>query len=186
VHEAVLLALTAQARAAVPELKEKLPRLSQAEAAVWALLTERPPHLLDPRYSDWDALLAGAAQRVVTELGQQPGGLAARTWGERNTTSIRHPLAGAVPMLARLLNMPARALPGDSNMPRVQGPEFGASQRMVVSPGHEPDGIMHMPGGQSGHPLSPFYGAGHADWEDGRATSFLPGDPQYRMELRPQ
>ena len=113
----------------------KLPRLPQAEAVVWALLQEQPKHLLDPRHADWNALCVAAAQRVVAELGDKPGGLAARTWGERNTTSIRHPLSRAVPLLARLLDMPARALPGDSNMPRVQGPEFGASQRKQYQAG---------------------------------------------------
>ena len=70
---------------------------------------------------------------------------------------------------------PAQALDGDQYMPRVQGPRFGASERMVVSPGHEELGYFHMPGGQSGHPLSPYYGAGHADWAEGKPSPFLPG-----------
>ena len=56
---------------------------------------------------------------------------------------------------------------------------------MVVSPGHEADGVLHMPGGQSGHPLSPFWGAGHADWVAGRASPFLPGETRYRLQLQP-
>jgi penicillin amidase len=70
-------------------------------------------------------------------------------------------------------------------MPRVQGPTFGASQRMVVAPGHEEAGSFHMPGGQSGHPLSPFYLAGHRDWENGAAVPFLPGAAVCTLELRP-
>ena len=70
-------------------------------------------------------------------------------------------------------------------MPRVQAPDFGASERMVVSPGHEADGIIHMPGGQSGHPLSPFWGAGHADWVAGRPTPFLPGAAAHTLQMRP-
>ncbi|MDD5720393.1 MAG: penicillin acylase family protein, partial [Candidatus Krumholzibacteria bacterium] len=62
----------------------------------------------------------------------------------------------------------------------------GASQRLVVSPGREGDGIFHMPGGQSGHPLSPFFLAGHDDWCEGRATPLLPGPERYRLELRPR
>ena len=81
--------------------------------------------------------------------------------------------------------MPAKPLPGDGAMPRVQGPAFGASERMVVSPGHEADGVLHMPGGQSGHPLSPFWGAGHDDWVAGRASPFLPGETRYRLQLQP-
>jgi penicillin amidase len=115
------------------------------------------------------------------------GPLAGRTWGERNAASICHPLAGALPQAARgLLCMPADPLPGDGNMPRVQGPGFGASQRMVVSPGREADGIIHMPGGQSGHPLSPFWGAGHAAWVQGEPTPFLPGEPEHRLQLTPE
>ena len=38
--------------------------------------------------------------------------------------------------------MPAQPLPGDQHMPRVQGEAFGASQRLVVSPGREAQGSL--------------------------------------------
>ena len=41
---------------------------------------------------------------------------------------------------------------------------------MIVSPGREDEGLMHMPTGQSGHPLSPFYAASHEAWLNGDAT----------------
>jgi len=44
-------------------------------------------------------------------------------------------------------------------------------------------GIFHMPGGQSGHPLSPFFLEGHEDWEDGVASPLLPGVGRYRLVL---
>jgi penicillin amidase len=163
----------------------RLPPLQQGEGLVWRLVTERPAHLLPQPHADWDALLAAAARRVVDELGALPGGLAARTWGERNTTAIRHPLSRAVPGLGALLDLPAQQLPGDTAMPRVQGPSFGASQRMVVSPGREAEGYFHMPGGQSGHPLSPYYHAGHQDWAEGAPTPFLPGAPVHSLRLEP-
>ena len=71
-------------------------------------------------------------------------------------------------------------------MPRVSAPGFGASERMVVTPGREQDGILNMPGGQSGHPLSPFFLAGHSDWVEGRPTPFLPGPPMHTFNLSPQ
>lgn len=162
------------------------PRLAQFDGVAWPLVTERPAHLLPPTYPSWDALLADAARQLDTDLGAQGPDLAQRTWGERNTAAICHPISRALPALARRwLCMPADALPGDRDMPRVQGPAFGASQRMVVAPGHEADGLVHMPGGQSGHPLSPFWGAGHDDWVKGRPTPFLPGRTVYRLELTP-
>jgi penicillin amidase len=54
---------------------------------------------------------------------------------------------------------------------------FGASERLVVSPGREERGTFHMPCGQSGHPLSPFYRKGHDDWVEGRPSPLLPGPP---------
>ena len=79
--------------------------------------------------------------------------------------------------------MKPRPLPGDVDMPRLQGPSFGSSERIVVSPGKEEAGYFHMPVGQSGHPLSPHYGDGHAAWEEGKPTPFLPGKTVHTLKL---
>ncbi|MCD4751372.1 MAG: penicillin acylase family protein [Thermoanaerobaculales bacterium] len=158
--------------------------LGQREGPVRRLLVERPPHLLNPRFADWDSLLLAAADRVLTDFSKGDSTPADHTWGERNTVRIRHPLSGALPQwLSDQLDMPALALPGDVHMPRVQGPAFGASERFVVSPGREIEGIFHMPGGQSGHPLSPYYGVGHGSWVEGLPTPFLPGPVKYTLIL---
>ncbi|HZF97592.1 MAG TPA: penicillin acylase family protein, partial [Pseudoxanthomonas sp.] len=184
VHERIADGLVAPARAALGEDFET-PAFTQLEGVAWPLLERRPRHLLPRRFGSWQALLQDAAREVRNELAAA-GPLQRRIWGERNTAAICHPLAGALPgPIKRALCMPAQPLPGDTAMPRVQGPAFGASQRMVVSPGHEADGIAHMPGGQSGHPLSPFWGAGHDDWVQGRASPFLPGEARYSMRLKP-
>jgi penicillin amidase len=154
------------------------------EGPVWALVTERPAHLLDPRYPSWDALLLDALDDVIAEL-TKLGPLAGRTWGERNTTLIRHPLSRAVPQLAGWLDMRRESLPGDSHMPRVQSPVAGASERFAVSPGREDRGYFHMPCGQSGHPLSPHYADGHAAWVKGEKTPFLPGPAVNVLTLVP-
>ncbi|KAF1696123.1 penicillin acylase family protein [Pseudoxanthomonas koreensis] len=184
VHARIADGLTAPAQAALGE-DFAMPDLPQLEGVAWPLLQQRPAHLLSRRYPSWDALLEDAAREVRDDLAGK-GPLSARRWGERNVARICHPLANALPgFLAARLCMPADALPGDSAMPRVQGPAFGASERMVVSPGHEADGIVHMPGGQSGHPLSPFWGAGHDDWVHGRPTPFLPGTARHTLTLEP-
>ena len=184
VHDRLLDGLTAPAHAAMGDAFE-MPNLSHFEGAAWPLVTQRPANLLPRRFASWDALFEDAAREVRDELAKD-GPLVKRTWGERNTARICHPLSRALPgFLKPQLCMPADELPGDSGMPRVQGPDFGASERMVVSPGHEADGIIHMPGGQSGHPMSPFWGAGHEDWVHGRATPFLPGEAKHSMTLVP-
>ena len=162
------------------------PVASNAEAAVWTLIHAQPANLLDPQYANWHALLVASATRVVAALGEQPGGLPARTWGERNRSAIRHPLAAALPRwLARFIDMPGQPLPGDHDMPRVAAPAFGASERLAVAPGDEAHGTLSMPGGQSDNPLSPFFGAGHADWVAGHPTPLLPGKTLHTLVLKP-
>ena len=162
------------------------PSGGNTEAAVWMLVHSQPAHLLDPQYPNWHALLVASAKRVVATLGAQSGGLPARTWGERNRSGIHHPLAAALPSwLAHFIDMPDQPLAGDRDMPRVAAPGFGASQRLDVAPGDEAHGTLSMPGGQTGNPLSPYFGAGHADWVAGRATPLLPGKTIYRLQLEP-
>ncbi|RAO77447.1 penicillin acylase family protein [Dyella jiangningensis] len=184
VKEAALAPFVAQVKAKYDDFA--WPGMVDAEAAVWAMLRDRPANLLDPKYDNWNALLTAAAHQVVDELGSQPGGLAARTWGEYNRTQIRHPLSRALPsFIGRVLDMPDEPVAGDHNMPRVVSPGFGASERLDVMPGHEAQSILHMPGGQSGHPLSPYYGAGEEDWVNGRPTPLLPGPDQHTLTLMP-
>jgi penicillin amidase len=156
------------------------------EGPLWRLVTERPAHLLDPRYASWDAQLLAVADEARLRLQKAGPRLADRTWGEGNTLVIQHPLGGAVPLLGRWLNIAQKPLPGDLDMPRVVGRFFSSSERMVVSPGHEETGIFHMPVGESGHPMSPHYRDGHAAWEEGRPTPFLPGSPVDVLKLVPR
>lgn len=158
---------------------------NQFEGPLWALVSQKPPHLLADEYDSWDALLLQAIDSSIERYETHyPGGIENRTWGERNTAAIRHPLSPAVPFLSRWLDMPADQLPGDSNMPRVQFPAFGASERFAVSPGDEAHGYLHMPAGQSAHPLSDYYRKGHDDWVKGRPSSFLPGPAAHQITLR--
>jgi penicillin amidase len=166
---------------------ERFRSTPQFEGPLWRIVTERPLHLLSPKFQSWDEQILAAVDDTLQDIADQedteePAG---RTWGERNTVRIRHPLSQAVPFLGRWLDVPARPLPGDEDMPRVQGPTFGASERLVVSPGHEEEGIFQMPGGQSGHPLSPYYQKGHEAWEEGRPTPFLPGTAVHQLRLTP-
>jgi len=156
------------------------------EGPLWALVSQRPAHLLSSRYASWDALFDQAFAAVLDDATREGRALSAYTWGARNTARIQHPLARAVPALSGWLDMPRDPLPGDSHMPRVASPGAGASERMVVSPGKEDQGLFHMPGGQAGHPLSPYYRNGHAAWLRGEPTPFLPGPAVHSLTLQPE
>lgn len=160
--------------------------LGQREGPVRRLVRERPLHLLNPHFESWHDLLLAAVDRVIGDFSSDGSSIADHPWGQRNIVRIRHPLSSSLPgRFARYLDMAPVALPGDHNMPRVQGLSFGASERFVVSPGREAEGLFHMPCGQSAHPLSSYYRTGHQDWAEGRPAPFLPGPTEWRLELRP-
>jgi penicillin amidase len=152
---------------------------------LWQLVTQRPAHLLDPHYATWEDALLASFDTVLGQLLRECGDIASCTWGRQNTLSMRHPLSSALPFAAHWLDMPAAQIPGDSGMPRVAAPQFGASQRLVVAPGKEAQGLFQMPGGPVDHPLSPFYGAGHAAWVRGEPQPLLPGVPRHALRLAP-
>jgi Protein related to penicillin acylase len=169
---------------------EKMPdfnwRLFHYEPALWTLVQEKPLHLLSARYETWDALLLAAIDATIARIEESGPPLERATWGDANRARIRHPFASVLPeFLTARLNLPPDPLPGDAHMPRIQSPSYGASLRLVVSPGREDEGIFHMPGGQSGHPLSPFYHAGHDAWLHGTPTPLLPGETRHTLTLTP-
>lgn len=158
---------------------------TQFQAPLLQLLREQPLHLLPRRYASWQQLMLSELDTAISQLQRECGDLSRCTWGQQNTIRIQHPLSRALPFLSALLDMPTLELPGDHDMPRVQGATLGSSERFAVSPGHEADGYFHMPGGESGNPLSPYYRAGFAAWANGVPLPFLPGPRTHRITLFP-
>jgi penicillin amidase len=157
---------------------------SRWPAVLARLLDERPAAWLPAGYANWQALQLAAVDRAVLEVTRDGTPLQQATWGARNTAAIVHPITMALPMLKRWLGAPPDQLPGDANMPRVAGPKFGQSERLTVSPGREEEGLFDMPGGQSGHPLSPWFLRGHEDWVRGTPAPLLPGPVQHTLVFR--
>lgn len=160
--------------------KRRIRWRNQFEYSAARALDERPGHLLPAAYASWDALLLAQLDAAAREIAPD-GNLGGATWGAQNASRIQHPLAKAIPALSRWLDMPSVPQSGDSNLPHVAGPAFGQSERLVVSPGREEQGWLSMAGGQSGHPMSPFYGAGHQDWVEGKPTPLLAGPVIHRI-----
>jgi penicillin amidase len=160
-----------------------LQRRSQSEGPIWRLVTEQPAHLLPPFFPTWQDFFLSAADKTIATCGN--GSLVDCTWGQINRAEITHPLANAIPILAPWLTVHSGPLPGGDHTPRLQRGDHGASERFAVSPGDEAQGYFHMPGGQSGHPLSAFYRAGHEAWVRGEPQPFLPGETAHRLRMNP-
>lgn len=155
-----------------------------SEGPAWRLIEARPGNLLPAGYENWDALINSAMDAVLDEI-TESGGLPAYTWGAYTELAIAHPLSAFVPGLGFLTDAPRQQTPGEfSNMPRIAAGDWGASERMVVSPGHEENGIFQMPSGQSGHPLSPYYNKGHENWVNGVRSPFLPGPVKWTLVFK--
>ncbi|MBO4210985.1 hypothetical protein GSF22_34090, partial [Micromonospora echinofusca] len=59
------------------------------------------------------------------------------------------------------------------------------SQRFIAQPGHLQNAILTVAGGQSEHPLSPFYRSGFADYAEGENTPLLPGELTHQIVITP-
>jgi penicillin G amidase len=168
----------------IPADEENYPP-SQFEAPLWQLVTAQPLYMLASNYADWPQFLRAQLDATIEDLATRCPELEHCTWGQRSPVRIRHPLSGALPGLSGFLDMPTLQLPGDEDMPRVQEGAFGASERFAISPGHEDQAYLTLPGGQSGHPLSPYYRADFLGWAHGEPLPLLPGPAQHNLLLTP-
>ncbi len=159
-----------------------------SEEPLRRMLEEQPAHLLPPGHSSWETFLLAMLERAAERAGLQPVGdsAAGESWGYRNRASIRHPMSSAAPFLRQWLDMARDPLPGHISAVRVQSPSFGASQRLVVAPGHEHHGILQVPCGQSGHFLSPHYRDAQDEWSEGRPAALRAGSAQSVVRLSPR
>ncbi|WP_394200335.1 penicillin acylase family protein [Shewanella waksmanii] len=160
------------------------------ETPMWQLIKQQPQDWLAADYASWQDFSVAAYRQAKQELQQQydpqvSGDMNLLRWGLVNKLTVQHPFSKQMPMLSQLLDMPSVEGFGDSYMPAVQRNSFGASQRFVVQPGRESQGIMAIPGGQSGHPLSEFYRAGFDEYGTHQPTPLLPSDPVASLVIQP-
>lgn len=161
--------------------------LPDFETPLWRIVSSQPQNAIPAGFRSWQEYLSHTLVTAVYEpYKHKYGALSGAVWGEANRSSMQHPLSGAIPLLGHwLLDMPSAPMSGDANVIDAQLLSFGPAMRMVVSPGHEAEAILTMPGGQAGNPLSPYYGFGHERWARGEPMPLLPQERQYFLELVP-
>ncbi|TMO68734.1 penicillin acylase family protein [Pseudoalteromonas aurantia] len=155
------------------------------EPALWQLLEQKPQSWLN-QHESWQALQLNAYEVAKQKLAAEFGpNMTSWQWGDVNALHIKHPFSTQLPILSQFLDMPTTKAFGDTYMPAVQGRHFGASQRFIAQPGALGNAIMTVAGGQSGHPLSPFYRAGFDGYAKGNATPLLPGRLVHALTIKP-
>ncbi|PKH54900.1 penicillin acylase family protein [Shewanella sp. Choline-02u-19] len=156
------------------------------EPAMWQLINAQPKFWLPTKYTSWSEYMLNVYQESKQQLlakHSQDDNMDDLAWGSVNELKIQHPFSKQIPILSTLLDMPTVTGFGDSYMPAVQGASFGASQRFIVQPGDEANGVLAIPGGQSGHPLSDFYRAGFTEYAAQQQTPLLPSRRLHRIEI---
>lgn len=151
------------------------------ETPVWQLLRCRPIHLLSPRFESWESLILSCIDQTIDHASENGW----PTWGDVNRVRICHPFAKKIPLLKHWICAPEINSSGSlTDMPGVQSPAFGASQRLAVFPGRETEAIMQMPGGQSAHPLSQHFLDHLQDWLSGGRSPLVAGNSENILEIR--
>jgi penicillin amidase len=124
-----------------------------------------PAGEVDPsaRDSELRQALREAIAQVTARQGPDP---AAWRWGPEVPVRFEHPLAAALPVLARILNRGPYEGSGDTDTVRLSGRGYGdgvvspttsAFLRAVYDVGKWSRSVFSYPPGQSGHPASPNY-----------------------------
>jgi len=168
------------------ELGDLWPRL----LARTYLLNRALDHLVlnAPESSWWSGDRRGrvtaALNRTVTRLAAAQGG-DPREWRLDRSLNVhpRHALGDAVPALGLLFNLPERSWGGGPssvgraryNYTRPFAVDAAATVRVVAELTPVPAVAAVMPGGQSGHPLSPHYDDQYAAWLAGELLPVAPG-----------
>jgi penicillin amidase len=181
--ERVFASWLAASRAAEPDFALDFADLDTPLAQA---LSSEEPSLFAELSGGRDGLLREALRAAASALARsfprRP--LPELRWGEVSRVAIAHPL-GALPGLSWLFDMPQSELAGCGHCVRMNDDGLGASERMVVAPGREREGIFHMPGGQSGSPFSPHYDDQQSAWVSGRALPFSAGAARATLALVP-
>jgi len=164
--------------------------LRSIEPAIWMILQKQSASWLPQEFTTYDSFILSAynntKQQLFDKHDASEADMSNLAWGKVNALKVEHPFAAKLGFLGEYFNMPVVESFGDSFLPAVQGEAFGASQRLIVRPGNMDKAILTVPGGQSGHVLSPFFKTGFMDYAEQKKTPLLPSTALHTIQFSPQ
>ncbi|MBL8239904.1 MAG: penicillin acylase family protein [Bryobacterales bacterium] len=106
-------------------------------------------------FADWDHELLRALQEGVEEGARRQGDDVRKwKWGEYNKLVVASPVLRNLPWVASYFQIGPAGMSGSSTTVKQTSARVGPSMRMVVDFGDAQGGVLNLPIGQSGHPLS--------------------------------
>jgi penicillin amidase len=132
------------------------------------ILAERPAAWLPASYSNYDELLAAAADQSVQHLQRDTGSAKIRDWPWKRFDSLDmfHPL-GRQGWLKTLFSITGKPQGGTGSSPRAATRNHGPAMRFIANPGDWDHSLMLIPGGQSGQLGSSHYSDQFPYWYEG-------------------
>jgi penicillin G amidase len=162
----------------------------EMETPLRELLTQRPKGVIPAQYNDdWRKFILETLNSAAKDLQSHYPDieLAQLNWGTINRITQHHPFSKSLPVLGAFLDIGGFESPGCANVcVRVMSNEHGASERLVLAPAHPENGILEMPGGQSGHPFSRHYRDQQKFWQEGKMAPYMPGKFLHTLHFQPK
>ncbi|HEY5139099.1 MAG TPA: penicillin acylase family protein, partial [Methylococcales bacterium] len=177
----------------VARCKQYDPNFSYAwremETPLRELLTQRPKGVIPAQYNDdWPVFILETLNSAAKDLQSQYPDIepAQLNWGTMNRIAQNHPFSKSLPILGEFLDIGGFESSGCASVcVKVMSNEHGASERLVLAPAHPEDGILEMPGGQSGHPFSRHYRDQQKFWQEGKTAPYMPGKFLHTLHFLP-
>jgi penicillin amidase len=177
----------------VARCKQYDPNFSYAwremETPLRELLTQRPKGVIPAQYNDdWRVFILETLTSAAKDLQSDYPDieLAQLNWGTVNRIAQQHPFSKSLPVLGAFLDIGDFESSGCASVcVRVMSKEHGASERFVLAPAHPENGILEMPGGQSGHPFSRHYRDQQKFWQEGKTIPFMPSKFLHTLHFQP-
>jgi penicillin G amidase len=145
---------------------------SMPSILIETILLKQPQRWLPPGYSDYNAVLASAVERVVSSP-EAPSNLADWKWGKAFVLEIQHPVLGRLPLLNHWTGPGIVPQAGGSFTVKQSGRHFGPSERLTVDFANLDETTLNLVTGQGGNFLSPHYMDQWKAWYEG-STFALP------------
>jgi len=130
------------------------------------LVTHSPAQWLAPGYPNWDEMLTAAVKQGL-DAEHAPSELTTWQYGAMRKIDLEHPLYGMLPWFKKWTGTGAQPLSGDVTTVKQMNGMLGPSQRLTVDWSNLDHSTENIVFGQSGNPLSPWYGDQWPAWYGG-------------------